>query len=37
MLSLTPTEDEIFKAVMNLETDSAPGPGGFGAIFFQKY
>ncbi|XP_058751102.1 uncharacterized protein LOC131624142 [Vicia villosa] len=37
MLTLDPSEEEIYHAVMNLNSDSAPGPDGFGPLFFQKY
>ncbi|XP_062028777.1 uncharacterized protein LOC133744735 [Rosa rugosa] len=37
-LSLTtrPTVEEIHEAVLNLDGSSAPGPDGFGGIFFQQ-
>ncbi|XP_058775776.1 uncharacterized protein LOC131650051 [Vicia villosa] len=37
MLAAVPSVEEITHVVMNLKADSAPGPNGFGAIFFQKY
>ncbi|XP_058746815.1 uncharacterized protein LOC131619766 [Vicia villosa] len=37
MLTAIPSAEEITHAVKNLKSDSAPGPDGFGAIFFQKF
>lgn len=37
MLTITPSSKKIHNVVMNLKTGSAPGPDGFGAIFYQKY
>jgi hypothetical protein len=37
MLTMLPTHDEISKVVFALNKNSAPGPDGFGAIFFQTY
>lgn len=31
----SPTEDEVKKAIFELSSDNAPGPDGFGGIFFQ--
>jgi len=37
MLTMLPSPDEIFNVVNSLKKDSAPGPDGFGAIFYQTY
>lgn len=37
MLTMLPTPDEIFNAVSSLKKESAPGPDGFGANFYQTY
>ncbi|XP_058742694.1 uncharacterized protein LOC131615239 [Vicia villosa] len=37
LLTITPSADEIYNAVKSLKTDSAPGPDGFGAFFFQHF
>jgi len=37
MLTMLPSHEEIRKVVFNLNKDSAPGPDGFGAFFFQTY
>ncbi|XP_058768954.1 uncharacterized protein LOC131642755, partial [Vicia villosa] len=37
MLTMIPSEEEIHKAVLNLNVDSSPWPDGFGGIFFHKY
>ncbi|XP_058776557.1 uncharacterized protein LOC131650867 [Vicia villosa] len=37
LLTLTPSAEEIHNAIFSLNADSAPGPDGFGAYFFQKY
>ncbi|GAU48947.1 hypothetical protein TSUD_285360 [Trifolium subterraneum] len=37
MLTILPSHDEIKSVVFGLNNDSAPGPNGFGAVFFQTY
>jgi len=37
MLTMLPSHEEISNAVFALNKNSAPGPDGFGAIFFQTY
>lgn len=37
MFTMLPTPDEIFNAVSSLKKESAPGPDGFGANFYQTY
>jgi len=37
ILISVPTEDEIYQAIFSLNKDSAPGPDGFGALFFQTF
>jgi len=37
MLTILPSMDEIYNVVFSLSKDSAPGPDGFGAFFFQTY
>ncbi|KAI5443998.1 hypothetical protein KIW84_012577, partial [Lathyrus oleraceus] len=37
ILAMIPTELEIHNVVMNLNSDSAPRPDGFGAFFYQFY
>jgi hypothetical protein len=37
MLIMLPSHDEIKSVVFALNKDSAPGPDGFGAFFYQHY
>lgn len=37
MLTMIPTNEEIKNAVFALNKDGAPGPDGFGAIFYQSF
>jgi len=37
LLTLLPTDKEIYNAVLALNKECAPGPDGFGAIFFHTY
>jgi hypothetical protein len=37
MLTMLPSHEEIHNVVFSLNKDGAPGPNGFGAIFFQTY
>jgi hypothetical protein len=37
LLTMVPSHEEIKRAVFELNKDSAPGPDGFGAIFYQSF
>lgn len=37
MLTMLPSDEKISNAIFSLNKDSAPGPDGFGAVFFQNY
>jgi len=37
MLTMLPSMEEIHNAVFNMNKEGAPGPDGFGAIFFQSF
>jgi len=37
MLTLVPSNEEIHQAIFSLNKYSAPGPDGFGALFFQTF
>jgi hypothetical protein len=37
ILTILPTMEEITQAVFSLNKESAPGPGGFGALFYQTF
>jgi len=37
LLTMIPSEEEIYNVVINLNRDSAPGPDGFGAFFYHTY
>jgi len=34
---MLPSMEEIHNAVFNMNKEGAPGPDGFGAIFFQSF
>jgi hypothetical protein len=37
LLTMLPSKEEIKNAIFDLNKDSAPGPDGFGAYFYQTY
>ena len=37
ILTMIPSPEEVHTAVFSLNKDSAPGPDGFGALFFQTF
>ena len=37
LLTSIPSDEEIYQAIFSLNKDSAPGPAGFGALFFQTF
>ena len=37
LLTLLPSDEEIYQTIFSLNKDSAPGPDGFGALFYQTY
>jgi len=37
LLTLLPSDEEIFQAVFSLNKNSAPSPDGFKALFFQTF